>query len=313
MSDIVVFDEDNLNLEVRVDPGKDTVWLTLDEMAKLFDKNRSTIGEHVRNIFKEGELEESTSGGISPRTANLKSRPPKIYNLDVIISVGYRVKSKRGLSFRKWASNILKQYLIQGYAIDQKKLVAMQKVFEIQDMLKDSVKGKDASEILDVIQRYSKALDLLDDYDHQCIKQPKTNIEEIYQLSYNECREIIDNMKFSSESDLFGLERDKGALESTILTIYQAFDGQEFYSTFEAKAANLLYLLAKNHTCIDGNKRIAAAIFLHFMHKNQALFKENGNKRISDDALVAVTIMIAESKPDEKDIMTSLVMNFITE
>jgi prophage maintenance system killer protein len=303
MNEIVLFEDKNIRLEVPVSPEQDTVWLSLDQMAELFEKDRSVIGRHVRNIFKEGELDEMTSGQIMPGSAGANHRPAKVYNLDVIISVGYRVKSKRGIMFRKWANSVLKSYIIKGYAVNNNRINQLGEVIRIMKRTENSLDGK---QVLSVIERYSLALDLLDDYDHQRVERPKGN-EAIYVLTYEECMNVIATMKFGDKSDLFGKEKDD-SFKGSIGNIYQSFAGQDVYESLEEKAANLLYFVTKNHSFLDGNKRIAATMFLYFLDKNQSLF-EDGKKKIEDSTLVALTIMIAESRPEEKEMMISVVMN----
>ena len=306
-NEVVLFVDNNLKLEVPVSPDQDTVWLSLDQMAELFEKDRSVIGRHVRNIFKEGELEESTSGQIMPGSEDVTHRPAKVFNLDVIISVGYRVKSKRGIAFRKWANSVLRDYIIKGYAVNNNRINQLNEVIRI---MKRTQKDLDTKQVLSVIERYNHALDLLDAYDHQNMTRPVGN-KAIYVLSYEECRELIDGMKFGEESSLFGNEKDD-SFKGSIGAIYQSFDGEDVYKTLEEKAANLLYFVTKNHSFSDGNKRIAATIFLYFLDKNEALIA-NGEKIIDDYTLVALTIMIAESRPEEKEMMVSVIMNCLTQ
>lgn len=303
--EIILFKADDIELQVKITPDEETVWLTQDQMAELFDKDRSVIGRHISNIFKEGELEEDTSVQILHGSNLENHRPPQYYNLDVIISVGYRVKSKRGIQFRRWANSVLKDYILKGYAVNNNRMAQLGEVIRIMKRTENSL---DAKQVLSVIERYSVALALLDDYDHQTMKRPKGN-DATYVLSYEECRDIIDHMKFSADSDLFGNEKDD-SFKGSIGNIYQSFAGQEIYPTVEEKAANLLYFVTKNHSFSDGNKRIAATIFLYFLDKNGILFRE-GEKTIEDHTLVALTIMIAESRPDEKEMMVSVIMNCI--
>ena len=303
--EIILFKADDIELQVKITPDEETVWLTQDQMAELFDKDRSVIGRHISNIFKEGELEEDTSVQILHGSNLENHRPPQYYNLDVIISVGYRVKSKRGIQFRRWANSVLKDYILKGYAVNNNRMAQLGEVIRIMKRTENSL---DAKQVLSVIERYSVALALLDDYDHQTMKRPKGN-DATYVLSYEECRDIIDHMKFSADSDLFGNEKDD-SFKGSIGNIYQSFAGQEIYPTVEEKAANLLYFVTKNHSFSDGNKRIAATMFLYFLDKNGILFRE-GEKTIEDNTLVALTIMIAESRPDEKEMMVSVIMNCI--
>ena len=234
---------------------------------------------------------------------NNVKKPVPFYSLDVIISVGYRVKSNRGVEFRRWANSVLRQYILQGYAVNQKRI---QQLGEVIRLMKRTENDLDSKQVLSVIERYNTALDLLDAYDHRNIRRPKGN-EAIYVLSYDECMKLISNMRFGNESKLFGKERDD-SFKGSIGNIYQSFGGEDIYKSMEEKAANLLYFITKNHSFYDGNKRIAAAIFLYFLNKNKALFDE-GKKRIEDYTLVALTLMIAESHPSEKEMMISVVMN----
>lgn len=306
--EVVIFKNGELELEVNITPEKETVWLTQDQMSSLFDTARSSIAYHINNIFKEGELVKETSVEIFDRSQRKASRPPMYYNLDVIISVGYRVKSQRGIAFRKWATSILKDYMIRGYAINQKRLDALHKTVEIQTRILASTLELDEKEVLNVIETYANALSLLDDYDHGLLSKPE-GTDFIYRLSYQECRELIDKMKF--DSDVFGIEKEEGKLNGILAAVYQNVFGQELYPSIEEKAANLLYFLIKDHPFADGCKRIGATIFLELLNKNNHLIIE-GTPIISNSALVAITLMIAESRPEEKETMVSLVMNFLS-
>ncbi|MBM6653409.1 RhuM family protein [Faecalitalea cylindroides] len=306
--EVVIFKNGELELEVNITPEKETVWLTQDQMSSLFDTARSSIAYHINNIFKEGELVRETSVEIFDRSQRKASRPPMYYNLDVIISVGYRVKSQRGIAFRKWATSILKDYMIKGYTINQKRLDALHKTVEIQTRILASTLELDEKEVLNVIETYANALSLLDDYDHGLLSKPE-GTDFIYRLSYQECRELIDKMKF--DSDVFGIEKEEGKLNGILAAVYQNVFGQELYPSIEEKAANLLYFLIKDHPFADGCKRIGATIFLEFLNKNNHLIIE-GTPIISNSALVAMTLMIAESRPEEKETMISLVMNFLS-
>ena len=306
--EVVIFKNGELELEVNITPEKETVWLTQDQMSSLFDTARSSIAYHINNIFKEGELVKETSVEIFDRSQRKASRPPMYYNLDVIISVGYRVKSQRGIAFRKWATSILKDYMIKGYTINQKRLDALHKTVEIQTRILASTLELDEKEVLNVIETYANALSLLDDYDHGLLSKPE-GTDFIYRLSYQECRELIDKMKF--DSDVFGIEKEEGKLNGILAAVYQNVFGQELYPSIEEKAANLLYFLIKDHPFADGCKRIGATIFLEFLNKNNHLIIE-GTPIISNSALVAMTLMIAESRPEEKETMISLVMNFLS-
>ena len=300
--ELVIFETKDHAVKLEVPVNEETVWLTQEQMSKLFDTARSSIAYHISNIFKEKELEESTSVEIFDRSAN-SSRPPKFYNLDVIISVGYRVKSKRGVEFRKWANSVLKQYILQGYAVNNHRIAQLGEVIKIMKRTEDSLDGK---QILSVIEKYSDALEMLDSYDHQTMTRPKGN-PATYTLDYEECMQVISQMRFGNESELFGKEKDD-SFRGSIGNIYQSFGGQELYPSLEEKAAHLLYFVTKNHSFLDGNKRIAAAMFLYFLDKNGVLFLD-GKKLIENHTLVALTIMIAESKPIEKDMMITVIMN----
>ena len=248
-NEIILFENQGVKLEVNL--KEDTVWLTQAQMGILFDVKQSTLSEHINNIFKEGELEEKTSIGISDKSSG--GRKSKLYNLDVIISVGYRVKSKNGVIFRQWANRVLKDYMLKGYAVNQRRLEYLEKTVKLIDIanrIDERLEGSDAKEILKVIGEYSKALDLLDDYDHKTLKKIEGNIDE-RKIKYEDCINIINKLRFNEESTLFAVERDKG-LESIIGNIYQSFDGQDIYKSIEEKGANFLYLIVKNHVFADG-------------------------------------------------------------
>ncbi len=306
-NEIILFENQGVKLEVNL--KEDTVWLTQAQMGILFDVKQSTLSEHINNIFKEGELEEKTSIGISDKSSG--GRKSKIYNLDVIISVGYRVKSKNGVIFRQWANKVLKDYMLKGYAVNQKRLEYLEKTVKLIDIanrMDERLENNDAKEILKVIGEYSKALDLLDDYDHRTLKKIKGNIDE-RKIEYNNCMKIINKLRFNEESSLFAVERDKG-LESIIGNIYQSFGGQDIYKSIEEKAANFLYLIVKNHVFADGNKRIAATLFIYFLNFYGILYK-NGKQTIDNNTLAALTLLIAESNPKEKEVIIDLVINFL--
>ena len=306
-NEIILFENQGVKLEVNL--KEDTVWLTQAQMGILFDVKQSTLSEHINNIFKEGELEEKTSIGISDKSSG--GRKSKIYNLDVIISVGYRVKSKNGVIFRQWANKVLKDYMLKGYAVNQKRLEYLEKTVKLIDIanrMDERLENNDAKEILKVIGEYSKALDLLDDYDHRTLKKIKGNIDE-RKIEYNNCMKIINKLRFNEESSLFAVERDKG-LESIIGNIYQSFGGQDIYKSIEEKAANFLYLIVKNHVFADGNKRIAATLFIYFLNFYGILYK-NGKQTIDNNTLAALTLLIAETNPKEKEVIIDLVINFL--
>lgn len=308
-NEIILFENQGVKLEVNL--REDTVWLTQAQMALLFDVNQSTLSEHISNIFKEGELEEKTSIGISDKSSG--GRKSKLYNLDVIISVGYRVKSKNGVIFRQWANKILKDYMLKGYAVNQKRLDYLEKTIKLIDIanrIDERLEGNDAKEILKVIGNYSKALDLLDDYDHKTLKKIQGNTDE-RKIEYKQCIEIINKLRFNEESTLFAIERDRG-LESIIGNIYQSFDGQDIYKSIEEKGANFLYLIVKNHVFTDGNKRIAATLFIYFLNFYGILYKD-GKQTIDNNTLAALTLLIAESNPKEKAVIIDLVVNFLSD
>ena len=307
-------------LEVRLE--EDTVWLTQKQMAELFLKDVRTVNEHIKNIFGEGELSSrSVIRKFRITASDGKKYDTTHYNLDVIISVGYRVKSLRGTQFRIWATNVLRKHLVDGYTINEKRLQAQQdKIDELQNAVRllgnvvllegvsDEAKG-----IVQIISEYSRALNMLDDFDHQRLASPKGTKKSKYKLTHEEARSIIEQMKKKfRDSALVGQEKDK-SFKGSIGAIYQTFDGKDVYPTTEDKAAHLLYFVTKNHSFVDGNKRIAAALFICFLQRNGILLGKDGNKRIDDNALVALTLMIAASKPSEKEIMIKVILNLLQE
>ena len=315
-NEIVLFENQNIKLEVNM--KDETVWLNAEQMAKLFDRDYKTIRKHINNALKE-ELDKdmvvakfattTKHGAIEGKT---QTHTVDYYNLDVIISVGYRVKSQNGIIFRKWANKIIKDYLLKGYAINEKRLEYLEKTIKLIDIagrIDTELSGQDAKEIIKVINNYSNALNLLDDYDHKSIAKPK-GTKNNKKITYENCLDIISKLKFNSDSDLFALERNEG-LKGIIGNIYQSFDGNDLYPTVQEKAANFLYLVTKNHTFIDGNKRIAATLFIYFLDFYNILYKEN-RQVIDNNTLVAITILIAQSNPKEKDILIDLVINFLT-
>ena len=307
-NEIVVFKDNEIELNVNLSTEENTVWLNANQMALLFDKDEKTIRKHINNVFRDKELDENNNTQ-KMRVVGVKQLV-SFYTLDVIISVGYRVKSQRGIIFRQWANKVLKQYLVHGYAVNEKRLKALNKTVQIQSEIIAGIAGIEADEVLRVVNEYSKALELLDKYDHQCITAPEGN-KCIYWLKYDECMQLIKNMEFSASSGIFGLEKEPGKLESILSAIYQTAFGQDVYPTLEEKAANLLYFVVKDHPFNDGCKRIAAALFLYFLDRNKALFNKDGKKIISNSALVAITLMVAESKPEEKTLMINLILNFL--
>ena len=315
-NEIVLFETEDKEITLNVKVDQDTVWLNRNQMADLFGRDVKTIGKHINNAVRE-ELSDQVvvakfatttqHGAIEGKT---QTHMTEYYNLDVIISVGYRVKSQRGIEFRRWANKVLKDYIIKGYAINDKRLEALQKTVEIQaKMLATAIEG-DSDEVLRAVNLYTQALTLLDQYDHQSLEKPEGN-QPIYRITYADCRTMVDRMEDSFKSDVFGVEKEPGKIEGILAAVYQDVFGGEVYPSLEEKAANLLYFMIKDHPFADGCKRIAASLFLEFLNRNNALFRE-GHKVISDGALVAITLMIAESDPKEKDIMTTMVMNLLS-
>lgn len=306
-NEIILFENQDVKLEVNV--KDETVWLTQEQMVNLFGRDQSVISRHIKNIFKEKELDEE-SNMQKLHIAN-SDKPITLYNLDVIISVGYRVKSQNGIIFRKWTNKILKDYLLKGYAVNQKRLEYLEKTVKLIDIasrIDAPITGDEATGIIKVINNYSNALNLLDDYDHRSVEKPKgTTNDKI--ITYEECMNIISKLKFNSDSDLFALERNEG-LKAILGAIYQSFDGKDVYPSIEEKAANFLYMIVKNHVFIDGNKRIAATLFIYFLNYYNILYKDEV-KVIDNNTLVSLTLLIAESNPLEKEILTDLVMNFL--
>ena len=306
---IVLFESADEEVRLDVQLHEETVWLSKEQMGVLFGRDRTVISRHISNVYRDGELVRE---GTCAKFAQVKMegtrevvRQEERFNLDVIISVGYRVKSQRGVEFRRWATDVLRRYIVEGYAENDKRLEQLGRVMRVMERIPGSLETR---QVLDIVRSYTGALDLLDDYDHQCISIPEGD-ESTYVLDYAECRKVIDGMRFGDESDLFGVEKDD-SFKGSIGNIYQSFDGHDVYPSLQEKAANLLYFVVKNHSFLDGNKRIAATMFLYFLDRNGALFS-NGEKLISESTLVAITVMIAESKPEEKDAMVALVMNFL--
>lgn len=313
-NEILLFENQDVKLEVNM--KDDSVWLTQGQMAELFNTSRANIIEHISNIYSDEELDKNSTcqdfRQVRKEGKRTVTRTIPFYNLDMIISVGYRVNSKQGIIFRKWATSILKDYMIKGYAVNQKRLEYLEKTVKLIDIagrIDINLKGIEAREIIKVINNYSNALNLLDDYDHKRIIKPNGTINE-NKINYEDCMSIVNKLKFSSDSDLFALERDNG-VEAIIFDIYQTFDGKDLYSSIEEKAANFLYLIIKNHVFIDGNKRIAATLFIYFLEFYNLLYKD-GKQVIDNNTLVAITLLIAQSNPKEKEILVDLVMNFLS-
>jgi prophage maintenance system killer protein len=323
-SDITIYKSEDGNTEIQVKLDHETVWLNLMQLTELFQRDKSVVSRHITNIFKEKELVRQATvanfATVQIEGERSVERNIEFYNLDVIISVGYRIKSQRGTQFRIWANKILKDYLIKGYSINEKRLLQQnEQLKQLQESVKllgsvlnyKALSEEESVGLLKIISDYAYALDILDQYDYQNLEITETSGKEIYQLSYDEAIEQIRKVKaIYGNSDLFGHEKDE-SFRSSVSTIYQTFNGIDLYPSVEEKAANLLYFVTKNHSFTDGNKRIAAFLFLYFMEKNGILFDQFGHKRIADNALVALTLMIAVSRPEEKEIMTRVVVNLI--
>ena len=307
-TEIMIFETKDNEIKLTVPVENETVWLTQAQMTELFQVDRTVITRHVNNVFKENELIRESN--VQKMHITNSDRPVQFYSLEVIISVGYRVKSNRGVEFRQWANSVLKQYIMQGYAINEKRLAALQRTVDIQTKMLASTLEVDEAELLKAVNLYTNALMLLDQYDHQSLKKPTGN-KPIYRITYEDCRNMVNAMEDSFHSDVFGVEKEKGKVEGILAAVYQSAFGEDAYPSLEEKAANLLYFMIKDHPYADGCKRIAASLFLEFLVRNNVLY-EKGQKRISDGALVAITLMIAESDPKEKDIMVNLVMNLLT-
>ena len=301
-------------LDVRLD--QETVWLNQKQMVDLFERNVSVISRHIRNVFAEGELIKESN--LQKMQIANSDRPVAFYSLDVIISVGYRVKSKRGTQFRRWATQVLRDHLVQGYTLNRQRLVEQtEKLAEMQtavELLSRTLSNQEmvddlGKDVLQVITDYAYALTLLDRYDHGTLIIEETSGPGDFILDYESAGRIVLSMK-SDFDGLFGIEKDQG-FKSALGTIYQTFDGKELYPSAEEKAANLLYFVVKNHAFSDGNKRIAAAIFIYFLNANNILYRSDGGKRLADNALVALTLLIAESKPEEKDTIVKVIVNLI--
>ena len=312
-NEIIIFENEEVKLEVNM--KDETVWLSQQQMAELFESSRTNVVEHINNIYTDGELDRNSTcqnfRQVRREGKREVTRTIPFYNLDMIISVGYRINSKKGIIFRKWANKVLKDYLLKGYAINQKRLDYLEKTVKLIDIagrIDHELKDNEAQGIIKVINEYSNALNLLDDYDHRTVAKPN-GTKSINKIKYEDCIDIINKLRFSSDSNLFALERDKG-LSAIIGDIYQSFDNKDVYPTIEEKAANFLYLITKNHTFIDGNKRIAATLFIYFLDFYNILYRNN--KRVIDNnTLVALTLLIAQSNPKEKNILIDLVMNFL--
>lgn len=321
-NEIVIYTTPDGKETFEVNLKKDTVWLNLNQISELFNRDKSVISRHTKNIFDTEELNRKAVVAKFATTAtDGKVYQVDYYNLDLIISVGYRVNSKRGTQFRIWATHVLKEHLIKGYTINEKrmredraKLAEFQKTSRIMERLlqNKALDSTEATGLLKVILDYQKALHLLDEYDLQKIEIKKVTTQEIFRISYQKARYELEHLKNHYPSGLFGLEKDQ-SFSGSIGAIYQTFDGKDLYPSIEEKAAHLLYFVVKNHSFIDGNKRIAASLFLWFLNENKILYHEDGSKRLADNALVALTLLIAESKAEEKDTMVKVIVNLINQ
>ena len=290
-TEIMIFETKDNEIKLTVPVENETVWLTQAQMTELFQVDRTVITRHVNNVFKENELIRESN--VQKMHIPNSDRPVQFYSLEVIISVGYRVKSNRGVEFRQWANSVLKQYIMQGYAINEKRLAALQRTVDIQTKMLASTLEVDEAELLKAVNLYTNALMLLDQYDHQSLKKPTGN-KPIYRITYEDCRNMVNAMEDSFHSDVFGVEKEKGKVEGILAAVYQSAFGEDAYPSLEEKAANLLYFMIKDHPYADGCKRIAASLFLEFLVRNNVLY-EKGQKRISDGALVAITLIIMVS------------------
>ena len=313
---IEIYRSQDGSVQLNVKLENETVWLSANQMAMLFDRDAKTIRKHINNVFADGELEKESNTHFL-RVAN-SDKPVPFYNLDVIISVGYRVKSQQGVQFRRWATSVLKQYLIKGYVINQQ--LKLDRYNELKDVVRlmgraigmqEKVSTDEYSGLFNVISDYVYALDTLDHYDYQSLSIQQTTKDEPFRATYENAMEAINALKEKfGGSQWFANEKDD-SFKSSIGQIYQTFGGEELYPSVEEKAAMLLYLVVKNHSFSDGNKRIAAMLFLWFLNNNRVLYAEDGHKRIADNTLVALTLMIAESRTEEKDVMVKVVVNLI--
>ena len=309
-NNIVIFQKGNFEIEFKADFNSQTIWATQSQIAELFEINRTTALRHINNILKDEEVDRKSN--VQKMHIPNSDKPVMFFSLDIILSVGYRTNSSKAILFRRWANSVLKEYLIKGYVLNQKRLEELNTVINI--ISRSSI--PEISGVASVLDFFTKGLNILDDYDHQVLKKPSSNDKnnskqkDSWQLTYEEGIKVIESMRFAETSSLFGNEKDN-SFKSTLGAIYQTFDGKDVYPTLEEKAANLLYMLVKNHSFNDGNKRIAAALFIYFLERNNLLFDTNKNPIIDNNTLAAMTLMIALSKPEEKEIMCLLVLNML--
>ncbi len=319
---IIIYQTDDGQTAIDVRLENETVWLSLDLMARLFERDKSVVSRHIQNVYREGELDRGSTvaknATVQFENGRRVVRQIEYYNLDVIISVGYRVKSQRGTQFRIWANRVLKDYLVKGYAVNER--IHKEQIGELRQLVgmlgrtlqnQPLLSTDETNALFNVVTDYTYALDTLDSYDYQRLTINDTTCETPFHATYDNAMQAIRSLKERfGESALFGNEKDE-SFKSSIGQIYQTFDGVELYPSTEEKAAMLLYLVTKNHSFNDGNKRIAATLFLWFLNNNRILYREDGSKRIADNTLVALTLMIAESRPEEKDVMVKVVVNLI--
>lgn len=316
-AELVLYRSKDGSIELDVQMEQESIWLSLKQLSALFERDKSVVSRHLRNIYKEGELEKKTTVARNATVQNEAGRQVTrnidYYNLDAIISVGYRINSKRGTEFRIWATNVLKQHLVKGYTENEKRLKELKQTLKLPSDIskRKALSGDEASILLQTVSEYAAALDLLDDYDHQRVRIGKVSRRKAKAVSYEETMNLIDAMRQKfGDSAVFGNEKDE-SLHSSLNAVMQSFDGKDVYPSVEEKAAHLLFFLVKNHSIVDGKKRIAAAVFLRFADKNKLIYDKEGHKRIADNALVAMTLMIAESHPSEKEVITSMLTNLI--
>lgn len=306
-NEVVQFKNGDFVLDVTISPDSETVWLNQKQIANLFGIDRTVVTRHIKNIFKSGELDENSMCANFAHMGQLgvQEYNVKYYNLDVILAVGYRTNSAKGILFRKWANNILREYLLKGYVVNDRHFQDIEYVTRMLNQYKEAGGQLPSSDaMLEFLKAYQRGFKILDDYDHHCLEVPKGQ-KDVYIIQYDECIKLIHNTMFADQGDQFAIERDD-SFKSSISTIYQSFGGNDLYPTLEDKASALLYFIVKNHSFIDGNKRIGATIFLYFLDKNNALYK-NGIERINNDTLATLTILVATSRPEDKDIMMQLI------
>jgi len=313
---LVLYKSKDGSIKLEATLEQETIWLSLNQLANLFERDKSVISRHLKNIYNTKELSKKATvanfATVQKEGDRTVERNVEYFNLDSIISVGYRVNSKRGTEFRIWATKILRDHLVKGYTKNSKRLAELKKTLKLASEIthRKNLSGEEATAILRTITDYAYALELLDDYDHQRVKKYKTTKKKAKAIKYDEALSIIEKMRKATASDIFGAEKDE-SLHSSLNAIMQSFDDKDLYPSLEEKAANLLYFLVKNHSFVDGNKRIAAVIFLQFIEKNNLLYRDDGSQRIANNALVAITLMIAESKPEEKEVITTMLTNLI--